>query len=90
VYLFLAAFWLVFAVVAQIFWDTLVEHAYVPVGRTAFSVICFVFFSYNFLRWRMQRALRQSQDDESPPPKPTVVHREYDPNLDFTKDDPKP
>ena len=88
-YLYLAIFWLVVGVIAQFFWDTLQEHAYIPVDRTVFGIIFFVLFSYNFLRWRMARMMHQSFDDTvEPPPRPKVVHREYDPSLDFSKPDP--
>ena len=87
-YLYLALFWLVLGVLAQIYWDTLQPHAYIPVDRPVFGFIFFVLFSYNFVRWRMARMLRQSQEDTSaPPPRPRVIHREYDPTFDFSKPD---
>ena len=85
-YLVLAIFWVILAVVLQIFWDTLARHAYIPVDRSIVSFVCFVLFSYNFIRWRMARSLAQAheQSNEPPPPRP---RREYDPTFDFS--DPK-
>ena len=89
-YLYLAIFWLVIGVLVQIYWDTLEEHANFRVDRTLMGVVFFVLFSYNLIRWRMRRMIQRVEDDPSPPPRPRVVHREYDPNLDFTKPDDKP
>jgi hypothetical protein len=86
VYLFLALFWVVVAVVLQIYWDTLVRHAYIPVDRNFVSFACFVLFSYNFIRWRMARLRDQARQEAlEPPHRP---RREYDPTFDFS--DPKP
>jgi len=88
VYLYLAIFWLVVGVVAQIFWEKLQPMAYIPVDRTVLGFIFFVLFMYNFMRWRMRRMMQQANTDAGePPPRPRVVNREYDPNLDFTKPD---
>jgi hypothetical protein len=88
VHLFLAFFWVAVAIVLQIFWETLQRHAFIPVHRNVVSVFCFVLFSYNFIRWRMERSQRQvDQDATELPPKPRVVHREYDPTFDFSKPD---
>jgi hypothetical protein len=86
VYLILAVFWIVLAVVLQIFWDTLERHAFIPIDRTIASVVCFVLSSYNFLRWRLARAREQLQRDNTEPP--SRPRREYDPTLDFS--DPEP
>ena len=84
VYLLLAIFWLVLAVIFQVFWETLKERAFIPVDRSLMGFICFIMFSYSFIRWRMARVRAQAveQSNEPPPPRP---RREYDPNLDFSK-----
>ena len=88
-YLFLALFWFGFGIVLQVYWDTLKDHAYLPVDREVVGFICFVFFSFNFIRWRLARMRQQaSQDAKELPPKPRVV--EYDPTFDFSKPKPKP
>jgi hypothetical protein len=83
VYLILALFWLVLAVVLQIFWETLREHAYIPVDRSIVGFVCFVLFSYNFIRWRMARVRAQAYEQLNAPPPPRP-HREYDPTFDFS------
>ncbi len=92
-YLILAICWLTVGILVQIYWDTIGPAAQIPVDRVVMGVIFFVLFSYNFFRWRMQRALhraREAQEMELPP-RPRVIHREYDPTFDFSKpDDEKP
>ena len=84
VYLILAIFWLAVAVVLQLFWETLKEHAFIPVDRSLMGFICFIMFSYCFIRWRMARTRAQAfeQTNLPPPPRP---RREYDPTLDFSE-----
>ena len=82
----MAIFWLVLAVVLQVYWETLREHAFIPVDRSLMGFICFVMFSYCFIRWRMARVRAQAYEEvkEPLPPRP---RREYDPTFDFS--DPK-
>lgn len=85
-YLFLAFFWLAVGIVTQIYWDTLQAHAFIPVPRMVFGFILFVLFSYNMVRWRMARMMRQQREDTTElPPRPKVIHREYDPTFDFSR-----
>ncbi|MSQ95381.1 MAG: hypothetical protein EXR98_12590 [Gemmataceae bacterium] len=88
-YLFLATFWLVLGILVQVFWDSIATFSHFSADRTVMAVIFFVLFSYNFFRWRMQRALRKANevDAQELPPRPRVVHREYDPTFDFSKPD---
>lgn len=87
-YLFLAFFWLSLAVILQYYWDTLERHAYIPVHRNVVSLLCFVVFSYNFVRWRMARVRQRTIEQAQPlPPRPRVI-RAPDPTFDFS--DPKP
>jgi hypothetical protein len=84
VYLFLAFFWIGVAVVLQLYWETVVRHAYIPVDRNVVSFVCFVLFSYNFIRWRMARIRdRVQQEALEPPPRPRRIE-EYDPTFDFS------
>lgn len=88
-YLFLALFWVAVAVIVQIYWEALQEHAFIPVNRTVMGLIFFILFSYNFLRWRLSRAQQEWKPvKHTPPPRPRVV-QEPDPTFDFT-DDKKP
>jgi hypothetical protein len=95
-HLYLAIFWLVIGVLGQVYWETLKQHAYIPVERATFALIFVVLFGYNFMRWRLTRmAQRSYHDDSPPPPKPRVVEHEYNPELDFSdqkekKDDASP
>ncbi len=93
-YLYLALFWLVVGVLAQVYWETLRDHAFVPVDRAVLGFIFFVLFSYNLIRWRLARMMRRTQEDaDEMPPRPRVIHSEYDPTFDFSKpdaDDKKP
>ena len=69
--LFLAFFWLIFAVVVQYYWDVLEKHAFIPVNRTVMGFIFFILFSYNFIRWRMRRTQQQWQKvEDEPRPRP--------------------
>jgi hypothetical protein len=87
-YLCLAIFWVIFAVVLQIFWDTLKEHMLIPVDRSVVGFVCFILFSYNFIRWRMWRMQEKWQHEaDEPPPRPRV-HRDYDPTFDFSDSEP--
>ena len=88
-YLFLTFFWMFVAVVLQVYWDTLKEHAYLPIERNTASLICFVLFSYNFIRWRMACTRQRTEEAASPPaPRPRRGEQEYHPEFDFS--DPKP
>ena len=85
-HLYLTIFWLVVGVIGQYYWDTLKEHANIPIERATFALIFVVLFGYNFMRWRMTRmAQRTSHEDSEPPPRPRV-EREYNPELDFEED----
>jgi hypothetical protein len=87
-YLFLALFWFALGIVLQLYWDVLKDHAYIPVDRSVVGFICFVFFSFNFIRWRLARMRQQAhQEAQELPPKPRVVEKEYDPTFDFSKPD---
>ncbi len=88
-HLCLALFWLVTGVLVQIFWNDVKPHAYIPVSREVMGVIFFILFSYNFIRWRMARMMQRTDDDTTEPPRPKVIHREYDPTFDFSKDEKK-
>ncbi|MBI3823027.1 MAG: hypothetical protein HY289_10170 [Planctomycetes bacterium] len=92
VYLFLAFFWIVVAVIVQIYWDVLKQHAFIPIDRTVMGFIFFLLFSYNFLRWRMARSRQQQweQIPQEPPPRPRVVDPPPDATFDFSDDDKKP
>ena len=80
-YLFLACFWLVVGFVIQYYWTTLQPRMLIPVDRSAMGVICFILFSYSFIRWRMQRVRQQAiEDAKEPPPRPRVI----DPTFDFS------
>jgi hypothetical protein len=85
VYLFLAFFWLVVAVLLQIYWTTLEAHAFIPVDRSVAGFACFVLFSYNFIRWRMSRVREQArQEADEPPPRPRHSDQPIDPTFDFS------
>jgi hypothetical protein len=85
----LAIFWIVTGVLVQIFWNTVQPHMVIPVNREVMGVIFFILFSYNFVRWRMSRMLQRTYDDTTEPPRPRVVHKEYDPTFDFSRDEKK-
>jgi hypothetical protein len=87
VYLFLALFWFVVGVALQLFWDTLEPHRFILVDRSVVGFVCFVLFSFNFIRWRLARARAQARQELDEPPSPRP-RREYDPTFDFS--DPKP
>jgi hypothetical protein len=89
-HLCLAAFWLVAGVLVQIFWNDVQPHMVIPVSREVMGVIFFILFSYNFIRWRMARMLQRPDDDTTEPPRPKVIHRQYDPTFDFSKPDAEP
>src|SRR6516162_2678986 len=85
VYLFLAFFWLVVGVLAQIFWADLERHAFVRVDRGIGGFIFFVLFSYNFIRWRMARVRQQAPHlANEPPPRPRRRDQPIDPTFDFS------
>ena len=86
-YLGLAIFWLVVGVLIQVFWTTLQPRAHIPVDQTAMGFICFLLFSYSFIRWRMMRMLRRSRDEAAEPPRRRRAESPIDPTFDFT--DPK-
>ena len=89
-YFVLALFWLVVGVVTQVYWTDLRLHMFVPVSREMLGVIFFILFSYNFVRCRMARMMRRTDDDTTEPPRPRVIHREYDPTFDFSKPEAEP
>jgi hypothetical protein len=71
VYLFLAFFWLVVGVLAQIYWTDLEPRAYIPVNRTIVGFLFFALFSFNYMRWRMarlrQQVLQEANEQSSRP-----------------------
>lgn len=84
----MAFFWLATGLLVQLYWDDLQRR--VPIDRTMAGVIFFVFFSYNFIRWRLERMRRQAIEDakpQPPPPRPRV-EREPDPTFDFSEQKP--
>jgi hypothetical protein len=88
VYLGLAIFWFVVGVLIQAFWTTLQPRAHIPVDRSAMGFICFILFSYSFIRWRIMRMLQRSRDEAAEPRRRR--HRAespIDPSFDFS--DPK-
>jgi hypothetical protein len=89
-HLALAVFWFVTGVLVQIYWSSLQPMMNIPLNRETMGFIFFALFSNNFLRWRFERSRMRFHDDRTPPPKPKVVHREYDPTFDFSKDDEPP
>src|SRR2546422_1074578 len=60
-YLYLAMFWLVTGVLVQIFWSELAPLAQFPINRNMMGAVFFVLFSYNFIRWRLARAMQQAR-----------------------------
>jgi hypothetical protein len=69
--LFLAFFWIAVALVINYYWDVLERHAFVQVPRLLVAFVCFVLFSYNFIRWRLSRARQQAVEEDQPlPPLP--------------------
>ena len=91
VHLFMALFWFALGVVFQIYWDTLERHRFIPVSRHMVSFFFFVLFSYNFIRWRMERVRRQAHEEMlEPPPRPRHADPEYyDPTFDFSESKPR-
>ncbi len=86
-YLFLALVWLIVGVLVQVFWTSLQPIMRIPIDRTLVGIIIFVLFIYNFIRWRLAR-MRVEQPTK--PRFPTrIVEGEYDPNLDFSKEEPR-
>jgi hypothetical protein len=85
VYLYLAIFWLVVGAVIQIFWTDLKPRMNIPIGRSEMGFICFLLFSYSFIRWRMVRMLRRAREDaDSPPPRRHRAEQPIDPTFDFS------
>jgi len=90
VYLFLAFFWLVVGVLAQIFWADLERHAIVRIDRTIGGFVFFVLFSYNILRWRMARGRQEAIDEHNdPPPRRRHADQPIDSTFDFSDSDPQ-
>ena len=83
-YLVMAGFWLIVGVTAQFYWEDLRPLMNIPVDRTVAGVVFFILFSFNFIRWRMQRAAQRHDSEEHSPRRSRVVHREYDPTFDFS------
>jgi hypothetical protein len=93
--LILAIFWLVVGCVIQLFWTTLKPHMYIPVERGTMGVICFILFSYSFVRWRMARMLQRAKEEPDEPRRPRRrAEPPIDPTFDFsdrkTEDDRPP
>lgn len=86
-YLYLALFWFVIGVILQMFWTTIVQHAYIPVDRTTVSFFCFLLFSYNLVRWRMARAMARAQEAAHEPLRTRRPIREVDPDLPKFEDE---
>jgi hypothetical protein len=85
VYLGLAVFWLVIGVLMQMFWTTLQPRMMIPVDRSVMGFICFILFSYSFVRWRMMSGWGYRQPEKSDlPPRPRRVDEPIDPNFDFS------
>jgi hypothetical protein len=90
VYLFLALFWLVAGVLAQIFWADLERHAIVRIDRSIGAFVFFVLFSYNIIRWRMARVRQQAIHEANEP----LTHgrradQPIDPTFDFSDSKPQ-
>ncbi len=90
VYLFLAFFWLVVGVLAQIFWADLERHAIVRIDRSIGGFVFFVLFSYNILRWRMARVRQKALDEHhETPPRRRRADQPIDSTLDFSDSKPQ-
>jgi hypothetical protein len=85
VYLFLAFFWLVGGVLAQIFWADLERHAIVRIDRSIGGLVFFVLFSYNIIRWRMARVRQEAIDEHNEtPPRRRHADQPIDSTFDFS------
>ena len=86
-YLFFVFFWLVVGALFQIYWASIQPLALIPVDRYLMGLICFIMFSYSFLRWRMTRARKQTSRDADE----SRSHRAaqpIDPTFDFSDSEP--
>jgi hypothetical protein len=81
----MAIFWFVVGVVMQIYWPVLQPRMMIPVDRTVMGCICFIMFSYCFIRFRLGRMRDRwhEESDEPPPPRPRPMEP-VDPSLDFS------
>jgi hypothetical protein len=86
-YVILAIFWLVGGVLVQVFWDTLQPMMGFTVDRWMMGAVFFILASYNFIRWRMTRALNMPGPQKVHTPAPAHKTGEYNPALDFSKPD---
>ncbi len=88
-YFYLACFWFIVGVLAQIFRADL-EPVLGEQRINVMSFLCFVLLCYNMIRWRMTRALKQALEKANEHrERARHVEREPDPTFDFSKDDEK-
>jgi hypothetical protein len=86
VYLYIAFFWLGVGAVLQIFWfdiEPTLRNSHFTVDRSLLGLLCFVLFSYNFIRWRMARMLQRARQKDDDPPR-RRADQKIDPTFDFT------
>jgi hypothetical protein len=90
VYLFLAFFWLVLGVLAQIFWADLERHAIVRIDRSIGGFVFFVLFSYNIIRWRLARVRKDAiYEPNETPSRRRRADQPIDPTFDISDSNPQ-
>jgi hypothetical protein len=85
VYLYLALFWLIVGVLIQVFWTTLEPYTNAHLGRTGLGAICFIMFSYSYIRWRMVRIMQRAREESDEPRRRRHrAEQPIDPTFDFS------
>lgn len=84
-YLGMALFWLIVGILIQVFWADLQPRMNFQIDRTMMGLLCFVLFSYSFVRWRMAQMRERSRQAEEPPRR-RHPEQPIDPTFDFSDD----